>query len=106
MSKLKEDNAESYKKQFGRFAKAGIKAEDLENIYTNAHKTIRAEPFKKRGPLERGFFQTRKTPKDPKAQYPKKAFNQKPISVQQRKSRIRNMLLARGAKELIQEHKI
>jgi len=106
MSKLKEGQADSYKKQFGRFIKAGIKPEELETIYTNAHKTIRADPFKKRNPLERGFFQTRKAPKDPKAEYPKKRFSQRPISVQQRKARIRNMLLARGAKELIQEHKI
>jgi len=106
MSKLKGSQSDSYKKQFGRFIKAGIKPEDLEDIYTNAHKAIRADPFKKRGPLERGSFQTRKTPKDPKAEYPKKKHQQQPISVQQRKARIRNMLLARGAKELIQEHKI
>jgi len=106
MTKLKESDADAYSKQFGRFIKAGIKADDLENIYKNAHKGIRADPFKKRGPLERGFFSVRKTAKDPKAVYPKKRFQAAAISVQQRKARIRQMLLARGAKELIQEHKI
>jgi len=106
MKKLKEDDTESYQKQFGRYIKSNISPEGLEAMYAKAHKEIRSEPFKKRAPTERGYFKARKTARDPKAQYPKKRFkgNKPPITVQQRKGRIRDMLLARGAKELIMQH--
>jgi len=48
MKKLQKDDAAAYEKQFSRFVKAGIKAGDLENIYKNAHKAIRADPVAKK----------------------------------------------------------
>jgi large subunit ribosomal protein L5e len=49
MKKLQQEDASGYQKQFSRFVKAGIKAGDLEGIYKNAHKAIRADPvFKKK----------------------------------------------------------
>jgi len=56
MRKLEEEDPESYKKQFGRFVKDGIKADDLEGLYAKAHEAIR---------------------KDPKVQYSKKPANPK-----------------------------
>jgi len=106
MTKLKEDDADSYKQQFGRYIKSNITPEGMEAMYSKAHKEIRTEPFRKRAPTECGFFKVRKTARDPKAMYPKKRFkgNKPPITVQQRKARIRDMLLARGAKELVMQH--
>lgn len=48
MKKLQKDDAAAYEKQFSRFIKAGIKAGDLENLYKNAHKAIRADPVAKK----------------------------------------------------------
>lgn len=44
MKKLQKDNKEAYNRQFGRYIKAGITADKLESIYTNAHKAIREKP--------------------------------------------------------------
>jgi large subunit ribosomal protein L5e len=44
MKHLSGEDAELYKKQFGKYIAAGIKPEDLENIYIQAHKNIRANP--------------------------------------------------------------
>jgi len=108
MNELKENNADSYKKQFGRYIKASIKPDGMEPMYAKAHKEIREEPFRKRTPTERGNFKVRKSPRDAKVVYPKKRFkgNRQPISVQQRKGRIRDKLLARGAKELVMQHNL
>lgn len=44
MRQLAEDEPEAYAKQFSRFIKAGVAADQLESIYTNAHAAIRANP--------------------------------------------------------------
>lgn len=44
MSKLEDENEEAYEKQFRRYIKEGIKADDLEGIYSSAHEKIRADP--------------------------------------------------------------
>jgi large subunit ribosomal protein L5e len=44
MRLLKEDDEEAYNKQFSRFIKEGISADDLEGIYEAAHQKIRANP--------------------------------------------------------------
>ncbi|KAJ2718396.1 60S ribosomal protein L5 [Coemansia sp. Benny D115] len=41
---LKEEDEERYNAQFSRFIKAGVNADDLEEMYANAHKAIRADP--------------------------------------------------------------
>jgi len=44
MRKLKEENAEAYQKQFSRYIKEGIAADNIEGIYKKAHEQIRAKP--------------------------------------------------------------
>eukprot|EP01129_Flabellula_baltica_P004791 TRINITY_DN16_c0_g1_i1.p2 TRINITY_DN16_c0_g1~~TRINITY_DN16_c0_g1_i1.p2 ORF type:complete len:295 (-),score=86.57 TRINITY_DN16_c0_g1_i1:49-933(-) len=44
MNLLQENNPEKYNTQFSRFVAKGIKADDLETLYKNAHKQIRANP--------------------------------------------------------------
>jgi len=106
MTKLKESDAEAYKRQFGRFVVADLNPEDLENIYTEAHAAIRSDPLKKRDPLEKGSFGNRPTAKDPNAKFPKSTFKPQRISVQQRKARIRQMLVSRGMRQIVVEDKI
>ena len=52
MKSLMEEDEEAYKKQFSRFIKLGITADELEDIYKKAHAAIRAnpEPEKKERP--------------------------------------------------------
>jgi large subunit ribosomal protein L5e len=47
MRELEEEDGERYKAQFSRFISAGIGADDLEPMYTAAHKAIRADPSPK-----------------------------------------------------------
>lgn len=48
MRTLEEEDEEAYKRQFSRYIKLGIRADDLEGIYKKAHDAIRADPtFKK-----------------------------------------------------------
>lgn len=44
MTKLKEEDEEKYAKQFSRYIKKGVAADDLEDIYTKVHAAIRADP--------------------------------------------------------------
>jgi len=44
MKLLKEKNSDKYERQFSKFIKAGVQAQDLEEIYKNAHKRIRENP--------------------------------------------------------------
>jgi len=44
MKQLLEEDPEAYDRQFSRYKKEGIKADDLEEIYKNAHKRIREDP--------------------------------------------------------------
>jgi len=44
MKLLQEENEEKYKRQFSRYIKEGISADDLEEIYRKAHEAIRADP--------------------------------------------------------------
>jgi len=44
MKKLQADDPESYKKQFSRYIKANIGADQLEGLYKKAHAAIRANP--------------------------------------------------------------
>merc|ERR1712113_1051177 len=98
MTKLKDEDEEAYKKQFGRFIKEGIEPEDLEGIYENAHKLIRQFPFKRREPLKLGRFKTREKRKDRDVKYEHKKWPCHPIklTIDQRKQRIREKLKAMG----------
>jgi len=92
MENLEEEDEEAFKVQFSAFIKAGIKADDLEGIYTEAHKGIRADPFKKRDALELGRFGTRSAPATAPV---KKRYNRAKISAKQRAARIKQKLKAR-----------
>jgi len=44
MKQLEEDDSEAFQRQFSRYIKLGINADQVENIYKNAHAAIRADP--------------------------------------------------------------
>jgi len=44
MKALLEEDEDSYKRQFSKYVKAGITADELEDIYKSAHEKIRADP--------------------------------------------------------------
>ncbi len=44
MKQLLEEDPEAYDRQFSRYKKEGITADQLEEIYKNAHKKIREDP--------------------------------------------------------------
>jgi len=98
MTKLQADDEEAYNRQFKRFADAGIGADELEGLYTEAHKKIRANPNLKRAPLEKGYFHTREAER--KGAPEKKRWRRAAISLQQRKARVRVKLTARGVKSI------
>jgi len=102
MNNLKESDPEAYNKQFSHFIKEGVSGDDLEKMYTDAHAAIRADPFKKRDPKERGSFMTRDKPKDPKATYPKKRFGRQKLAIEQRKARLKTRLMAAGLTEIVE----
>jgi large subunit ribosomal protein L5e len=97
MTKLQGEDEESYNRQFKRFVDAGISADDLEGLYTEAHKKIRANPTVKRDALSKGYFGKREKPA---AAPEKKRWRRAAISLQQRKARIRVKLTARGVKSI------
>lgn len=94
-----EEDDKQYDRQFGNYVKLGVNGEDLEDLYTKAHEQIRADPNRGRDPLELGRFKTRQTPKT-ETEYPKKYYRRLKIGNAQRKSRIRQKLLARGIKKI------
>jgi large subunit ribosomal protein L5e len=97
MKKLAEEDEESFKRQFARYIKAGVKADDIEKTYVKVHAGIRADPFKKADPLQKGYFAgQRAKARDAKAVYPKKYFKQQAISKEQRAARIRTKLAHSG----------
>jgi len=98
METLEEDDEEAYKKQFGAYIRAGIKADDLEDIYSKAHAGIRADPTLARGTMEKGNSLTRTEAKA--AEFPKKQWQQQKLSVEQRKGRVRQRLTALGYKKI------
>ncbi|XP_017771235.1 PREDICTED: 60S ribosomal protein L5 [Nicrophorus vespilloides] len=44
MKSLEEEDPEAFKRQFSRYIKLGINADQIENMYKNAHAAIRADP--------------------------------------------------------------
>jgi len=47
MNELQEEDAEAYEKHFSQYIKAGVSADDLEQLFENVHKAIRADPSAK-----------------------------------------------------------
>lgn len=52
MRKLSEDDEDAYKKQFSRFIKNGLNADNLEEMYKKGHAAIRANPEAKAKPTK------------------------------------------------------
>jgi len=50
MRSLLDADEDAYKKQFAKYIKEGINADDIETIYKNAHATIRKDPAHKPKP--------------------------------------------------------
>lgn len=47
METLADDDEERYKSQFNKYLENDLEADGLEDLYTEAHKAIREDPFKK-----------------------------------------------------------
>jgi len=96
MKTLHGDDEERYNKQFKRYVDAGITGDKLEAVYKAAHKAIRADPVKKRDDKQLGRFKLRTKP----ASKEKKDYRKKSLSLQQKKSRVAQKLMAKGVKRL------
>jgi large subunit ribosomal protein L5e len=84
MKQLKTDNAAQYQKQFAAYVKASIKPEELEAKWGKVHGAIRADPTPKKS--------------DKKKPAKQKTFNRRPLSLAQRKDRVRQKLAAKARK--------
>jgi len=80
MKKLKEEDDESYKRQFADYIKAGVEPEQIEAMWTKAHQEIRKKP---------DHTPTKKPEKPVHKSYKPKKKNQK-----QRNDRIKQKLAA------------
>merc|ERR1712060_448252 len=89
MKLLKEEDEEKYKRQFSRYIKEGIGADDLEEIYRKAHEAIRADP-------------SRAPKKEFKGTKYAGEFKRKKLTFEQRRERVKKKieeLLAKAAEE-------
>ena len=75
MRSLEEEDEESFKRQFSRYIKLGIRADDLEDIYKKAHQAIRNDP-------------THKVTAKKSSAVTKKRWNAKKLTNEQRKTKI------------------
>jgi large subunit ribosomal protein L5e len=75
MSLLQDEDADLYKRQFASFLKNGLDSDSLEDMYKKAHANIRKDPAHKSTAKEA-----------PKA---RKRYNRLPLTLSQRKDRIR-----------------
>lgn len=100
MTKLQDEDEEAYGKQFGEYIKLEVGPDDLEEMWTKCHAAIREDPNKPRGPLERGKYKTREKPRDKDYVYTNVKYNQRKLTIRQRKAKIKKKLLARGLKTL------
>lgn len=90
MRELAEGDSEKYQSQFSEYIKAGIAADDLEELYTKVHAAVRADPSIARASSERGHCKVRTQAR--KSAYKSKHFNRTKISVQQRTNRVRQLM--------------
>jgi len=80
MKKLKDEDPDSYRRQFGEYIKAEVLPEQLEGMWTKAHAAIRKNPV---------YVHTKKPENPVHKRYSKKKKNNK-----QRKNRIKQKLAA------------
>lgn len=74
MRTLQEEDEEAYKRQFSRYIKEGINADNMEEMYKKAHAAIRADPDRVKKP--------KKDTSKPKR------FNKKKLTLAARKNKI------------------
>jgi len=74
MRSLMDDDEDSFKRQFSEYAKLGITADELEDIYKNAHQKIRENPVREH--------------KAKKEYAEKKRFNAKRLTYAERKANV------------------
>jgi large subunit ribosomal protein L5e len=79
MKKLKSEDGKRFEKQFSRFNKQGIKADDLEKIYKAAHAAIRQNPVAVKAEKK-------------KPEKPIPSHKRKKMSLAQRKERAKNKI--------------
>lgn len=53
MRSLLDEDEEAYKKQFSKFIKEGINADDIEGLYKKAHVNIRKDPARQKKPAKK-----------------------------------------------------
>jgi len=85
MKKVKEEDPSAYEKQFSDYVKAKVKPEDVTAMWAKVHKAIRANPASKNT--------EKKKPKTPKR------WSRVPLSLAQRKDRVRQKMTAANKKE-------
>lgn len=81
MKRLKEEDQSAYDKQFSKYIKAGIKAEDVEARWAKVHAAIRADPAHKKS--------AKPTPKT------HKKYGRQRKSLAQRKDTVRQKIAAK-----------
>jgi len=74
MRNLLEEDEEAYKRQFSKYVKLGITADDVEGIYKTAHQNIRKDPAHKR--------------KEQKPDIKKHRWTRKKFTLSERKNRV------------------
>jgi len=83
MKRLKEEDEEAYRKQFGAFIKAGLTHEKVSDMYKKAHAEIRKSPAREKKAAKPAAAADTKAKKATK-----KRWNRQPLSIAQRKNRV------------------
>jgi large subunit ribosomal protein L5e len=99
MTQLEENDVTKYQKHFARYIASGVKADDMEDLYTQAHALIRADPRKARPDTDRGYFHKREAALAKDAKFNRIARPTRRC-VQSRKDRIKLKLKAMGKPSL------
>lgn len=76
MTHLQEEDGEAYQRQFGRFIKNGVTAENMEEMYKKTHAAIRADPSPKAASIK-------------KSEGKPKRWNRAKMTLAQRKDRVK-----------------
>jgi large subunit ribosomal protein L5e len=80
MRTLQEEDEESYKRQFSRYIKEGVTADNVEELYKKAHANIRANPDRAKAEA--------KKPEAKKGDAKKVRFNKPKLTLAARKNKI------------------
>jgi large subunit ribosomal protein L5e len=89
METLADDDEERYKSQFQGYIDDEIEADGLEELYTDAHKQIREDPWKKADDEDEG---EKKTKEEWKAE--SKKYRSQKITLEERRERVAKKIQA------------